>query len=372
MAASHLIECIAYTTLFPKLAARPIRGALAAEDKVEVLERREANAGRDPFPKLVRKCKLPRAFAGVDPLGVSPDDISDYSYLRDTDLRVGSSIDVFGRPLFLYDCDGFTRQYYSRVHGFEQPPSCLRPDELIEFPTLEEPPYTGIGDEADSIAAFYTLAPRTVKAGAHKRQELSDVVFRWKARLDVPAMDRAGPDDAKRRFIVSFYLLDSTVAIYEPPVINSGFLGGKFLERQRLLRRGARKTDSLYVGAEDLLVPLPATVWLNSYPFVLLECDGFTRRYLSRGGGGGPPLDEIHEKLRRELGARAGTLAAELRTLDVAGDGRVGIDGFVQALRGAGAELDDDELLTLVQHWDAERDGTVRHRAFVDAITAPP
>ena len=337
---------------------------------MEVLEKRETNAGRDPFPKLVRKCKLPRTFAGVDPLGISPDDISDYSYVRDTDLRVGGSIEVFGRPLFLYDCDGFTRQYYLRVHGFEQPPACLQPDQLIEFPTLEEPPYTGVGNEEDSIAAFYTLAPRTVKPGPHVHPELSGVVFRWKARLDVSAMEHAGPDDSKRRFIISFYLIDSTVAIYEPPVINSGFLGGKFLERQRVLRRGAQRTDSVYVGAEDMLIPLPGTVWLNEHPFVLLECDGFTRRYLSRGGGdsGGPSVDGIHSKLRRELAPSAGALAAELRALDAAGDGRVGIDALVQALRGAGAGLDEDELLALVEHWDARRDGTVRHRDFMDTV----
>ncbi len=29
-------------------------------------------------------------------------------------------------------------------------------------------------------------------------------------------------------------MVDQTLGIYEPPVSNSGFLGGKFLERQRV------------------------------------------------------------------------------------------------------------------------------------------
>jgi len=31
-------------------------------------------------------------------------------------------------------------------------------------------------------------------------------------------MGHAGPDDSKRRFVVSFFMADSTLAVYEPPV----------------------------------------------------------------------------------------------------------------------------------------------------------
>lgn len=47
-------------------------------------------------------------------------------------------------------------------------------------------------------------------------------------------MGHAGPDDSKRRFVVSFFMADSTFAVYEPPVSNSGFIGGKFLERRKV------------------------------------------------------------------------------------------------------------------------------------------
>ena len=38
-----------------------------------------------------------------------------------------------------------------------------------------------------------------------------------------------GPDDSKRRFVISFYMVDQTIAIYEPPVSNSGFVGGVYI-----------------------------------------------------------------------------------------------------------------------------------------------
>ena len=41
-------------------------------------------------------------------------------------------------------------------------------------------------------------------------------------------------DDLRRKFVVSFYLFDQTIAIYEEPVPNSGFRSGKFLNKTRV------------------------------------------------------------------------------------------------------------------------------------------
>lgn len=101
---------------------------------------------------------------------------------------------------------------------------------------------------------------------------------RWKAKFNMDMIGHAGPDDSKRRFVVSFFMADSTIAVYEPPVSNSGFVGGKFLERQRVRRHDTGKHESLYLTEADILVDLPATIWINGYPFILLECDRFTLR----------------------------------------------------------------------------------------------
>lgn len=36
------------------------------------------------------------------------------------------------------------------------------------------------------------------------------------------------------RFIISYFLSDDTILVFEPPQRNSGILGGKFLERGRI------------------------------------------------------------------------------------------------------------------------------------------
>lgn len=42
------------------------------------------------------------------------------------------------------------------------------------------------------------------------------------------------------RFIISYFLSDDTILVFEPPQRNSGILGGKFLERGRI-----KKPDSV-------------------------------------------------------------------------------------------------------------------------------
>jgi len=91
------------------------------------------------------------------------------------------------------------------------------------------------------------LVPKSTTFDALKQSELDKVVFRWKAKFDMDNMEHAGPDDSKRRFVISFYMVDQTIGIYEPPVSNSGFLGGKFLERQRVnLIKISRNADFMY------------------------------------------------------------------------------------------------------------------------------
>jgi hypothetical protein len=218
-----------------------------ADDNVEVLEKYGTNEGRDPFPKLVKKSKVPKNFFGLQGIGVSADDISDKSYIRDRDLRVGQTIHIYGRKILLYGCDEFTRHYYLHQYNDEQPDDILLQEELIEFPQQTEPPYQGFGTEEDSIASFYRLVPKSTTFDALKQSELDKVVFRWKAKFDMDNMEHAGPDDSKRRFVISFYMVDQTIGIYEPPVSNSGFLGGKFLERQRVnLIKISRNADFMY------------------------------------------------------------------------------------------------------------------------------
>jgi hypothetical protein len=80
-------------------------------------------------------------------------------------------------------------------------------------------------------------------------------------------------EDRRRQFVVSYYLCDKTMAIFETIVPKSGFRGGKFLQRTRVRDPATKKFfegDAFYVGARirvsgqifELLEAAPHTLCL--------------------------------------------------------------------------------------------------------------
>jgi hypothetical protein len=60
------------------------------------------------------------------------------------------------------------------------------------------------------------------------------------------------PEDRRRQFVVSYYLCDKSMAIFEMVVPNSGFRAGKFLQRTRVRDPETKKflePSSFFVGA---------------------------------------------------------------------------------------------------------------------------
>lgn len=69
-----------------------------ADNSLEVRESHVANSGRDAFPLLLARKKDVRNANG--------------SPLRPIDFKVGSDVSFYGRKMFIYNCDDFTRNYY--------------------------------------------------------------------------------------------------------------------------------------------------------------------------------------------------------------------------------------------------------------------
>ena len=83
------------------------------------------------------------------------------------------------------------------------------------------------------------------------------------------------PEDVDRKFIISFYLSDDTVSIYEPAQKNSGIVEGKFLERGKY--KNVDKHMALITPTD---LPLGGDVKINGYSFHILSCDEYTKAYL--------------------------------------------------------------------------------------------
>ena len=90
------------------------------------------------------------------------------------------------------------------------------------------PPYNGFGNEVDSLGYIYDLIPKKPKGDFFKSVDNDKKVLRYTARFNTRV-----PEDIERRFIISFYLSDDSISIYEPAVKNSGIIEGPFLRRNK-------------------------------------------------------------------------------------------------------------------------------------------
>ena len=146
--------------------------------------------------------------------------------------------------------------------------------------------FSVLGSEEDSRQNCLNLIPKPPKQDFQKfmekdRQGLDSNVLRFMASLDT---DKA--IDLDRRFIVSYYLSDNTLSVYEPLVRNSGIIGGKFIERGKILKGEGLDSDTqrrVYYEPKDLYVG--ARVSFNRHNFLLIDADEYAISYMENRSG---------------------------------------------------------------------------------------
>lgn len=134
-------------------------------------------------------------------------------------MKIGQQINVFGRPVVLTDCDKFTQQYYRDVYGIEEFIPIERPIETRYIQSCVAkiiPPYNGFGSYEDSEANCMSIQPKAPQRDMKKFMELDKCNLRFKAQI----ISVVG-EDSDREFVITYYLSDDTISVFEIAKRNS-------------------------------------------------------------------------------------------------------------------------------------------------------
>ncbi|XP_072156872.1 EF-hand domain-containing protein 1-like [Bemisia tabaci] len=221
-----------------------------SDDRMEILEAREINSGRDPFPRVLNRMRVPKNWEILPASNASSPDAADMEnveYFGPRDLLVGETLYILRKQFFLYDCDLFTRRFYKNCLNIEQGPAIdvKEPKERFKI-TPMIPPHIGIGQPEDTIQSCLTLKPVPLKKNMIQYVTNAGKVLRYKARLDW-----IHPEDKDREFVIHYSLADGLLSISEKRVKNSGFEGGRFLKPMLLMKPDSDTNYPQYYNPTD-------------------------------------------------------------------------------------------------------------------------
>jgi len=302
-----------------------------SNDTMEVLEVNEPNSGRDPFPVFLRRGPLPNQKLEVDALGPT----KTYSCYTFHDLRVGGHIKVYNRNFLIHDADNFTKAWYITQQGYSEtdfPPLSIEEDKM-PIPQMALPPYNGFGGHADSLQNCIALIPKPVKPDFNKQMNYAHTILRFTCKMVEDDSHVLTMADMDRKFILSYFLANDTLSIFEPPSRNSGVVGGKFLERMEILKpASAEKYD-----ATDLFVG--ATLTVHTRSFQLMEADGYTYNFMEQHPASFPrsDFDTVMQRVKALGGGKEDSLRTSFIEMDVDGSGYLNEAELEAALAKVGA-----------------------------------
>eukprot|EP01025_Chloroclados_australasicus_P017340 TRINITY_DN18824_c1_g1_i1.p1 TRINITY_DN18824_c1_g1~~TRINITY_DN18824_c1_g1_i1.p1 ORF type:complete len:529 (-),score=54.52 TRINITY_DN18824_c1_g1_i1:308-1894(-) len=332
------------------------------DDTIEVLEINEQNSSRDPFPVFLKRGPLPRQVSGQS-LGTRRAKSDCY---KPSDLRLGEVIQVLNRDMLLFDCDSYTKEWYRENLGFDdQDLQAAKVQEKdIPLPQPAIPPYNGYGTLDDSKQNCISLVPQPPKKDLRKLVNKDGMILRFVSQYKETTQFRLSYADRDRRFILSYYMADDTVQIYEPPLRNSGIIGGKFLERCVVYKPGTEEPynyKDLYVGAH---------VDIHGRVFELLEADEYTYTYMENNKHmfimADP--DAIMKLLRAQVRGNEEQMRTCFIEIDKDGSGELSTTEFLTALLGANLTVTKHQCITLCRFLDKDDSGEVSVEEFLGAL----
>jgi len=335
-----------------------------ADGTVEVLEDLTMSRGKDGFPALLRRTKLPLNFLEDIRTSLVRDPEVDVlnkvsgRYVTDKHMRIGNVVDVYGKKLLLIDCDEFTRRYTG-----DMAPPIEKARATRELPKYTPPEHLGgvatFGSKEDSLGSCVALRPQKPKPDTTKLKYFG-TQLRFAATIE--------GDDSGRKYTITFYLVDDSVAIFEPRIRNSGYIAGKFLERRRLINPDTGK----YFAPHDFYVG--ATLKINSFAFKVYAIDQASLNFMMARPNEFPDTqtDLIGTLKKLQSRLREKSLSDAFLRLDSDRSGHLTTSEFQEYLTALGYTVPSNDAAMIMFVFDSNGDGRISFEEFTAFMETEP
>lgn len=324
-------------------AKRYLLSFFMSDDSIEIRMMKNQRSSLDDAMTLLKRSKLPINWREVQSSGGgSP------VYYAVEDLICGNIIECYGRFLLLIDCEENTKRYYEEK-GIEQIEIQVATAQTKQIPQNIMPKagenFLSIGSEEDNMATVFG-APKALKDW-DKIEQNQTKILRAKLRMVTD-----NPVDKTRSFLLSMYLVDNSLMIFEEQRPNSGIVGGSFLKRGKFMNSLPPDSDSpRYFIPTDLY--LGNIISVNSTQFQIVEMDALSMTIMEDKPEDFPLFDPFNICTR--LLPRVANLRTDLRSIlssskvDKFGSNWLSKETLLQVLEGLHVTrgLNDQELLTL-------------------------
>jgi len=296
-------------------------------DTIEIVPEWDRNGGRDKIGKLLARSKIVK---------IPEADGKAEEYYDWKDLTIDSHIMVFKRRMRILRADPFTRAFY-RQEGIELGEDVVLPEPPVPVYSRPIPPPTGYGSEEDTLKNLWTFDPKPPLKDGAKAILNSGKVLRYGAKILSKYKD-----DEMRFFVIQYFMEDDTIAIQEPPIRNSGFNGGNFLQRTKIMKNTEDKYKpyDLYIGG---------TVQLLAHRFNIIEADDYTLNFMESRAHEGWPSSNIFKITEKLKPLKDGILSSAMK---ISKGGIVNYEQVQACLVDNGITLDEQEYVTLYRALD--------------------
>lgn len=328
---------------------------------IDLVVQRETghNANATMEPKLIlKKSRLPKNWRDVQRGRPG-------MYYESQDFQCGTVVDVYGRLFLLVGCDSYTHQHYAQM-GIYQTEVPLIPEKVEKI--VQPIPELGdgslpIGSREDTLATVYGM-PK-VRKDMLKVSKNQGRLLRCKAVL---ATDN--PIDSSREFLVSFFLEDDSIQVFEEVKRNSGIWGGNFLKRGKYMNEAPPDSRvPRQFTATDIY--LGNIITLNGNRFHITDMDNLSLKFCETYPDEFPMSDvfRIVGNILAQLVKSKSDLKPLFEAADKQKKGTIDSQSFVDALDSLNLteNLNDQELLTILRRF---REGEqVHYHELCDLIS---